>query len=39
SRHLVVPIMSQPYDPRLNFVNPFESRPRRFGRQRVPTER
>jgi len=32
SRHMVVPIMSQPYDPRLNFVNPFETRPRRLRR-------
>ncbi len=39
SRHLVVPVMSQPSDPRLNFVNPFESRPRRLGRLNVPTER
>jgi prepilin-type N-terminal cleavage/methylation domain-containing protein len=39
SRHLVVPIMSEPYDPRLNFVNPFESRPRRLRRLNVPTAR
>jgi general secretion pathway protein J len=39
SRHLVVPIMSQPYDPRLNFVNPFESRPRRLRRQDAQMER
>jgi general secretion pathway protein J len=39
SRHLVVPIMSQAYDPRLNFVNPFESRPASVGRRRVPMER
>lgn len=39
SRHLVVPIMSQPYDPRLNFVNPFESRPRRMRGQNVLPER
>lgn len=39
SRHMVVPIMSQAYDPRLNFVNPFESRPRRLRRPNVPTER
>ncbi len=30
SRHLVVPIMARPNDPRMNFVNPFDSRPRRF---------
>jgi general secretion pathway protein J len=27
SRHLVVPIMAKPYDPRVTFVNPFENRP------------
>ncbi len=30
SRHLVIPIMARPNDPRMNFVNPFDSRPRRF---------
>jgi prepilin-type N-terminal cleavage/methylation domain-containing protein len=30
NRHLVIPIVAKPYDPRLAFVNPFESRPRRF---------
>jgi len=39
SRHLVVPVMSQAYDPRLNFVNPFESRPAAVGRRRAPMER
>jgi len=32
SRHLVVPIMAKPYDPRLRFVNPFEQRRRRIRR-------
>lgn len=31
SRHMVVPIMAKPYDPRLNFVNPFETRGRRMS--------
>ncbi len=31
SRHLVVPILARPNDPRPNFVNPFDSRPRRFA--------
>jgi len=31
SRQIVVPIMAMPFDPRLNFVNPFESRPQRLG--------
>ncbi|NWG13159.1 MAG: hypothetical protein HXY20_06455 [Acidobacteria bacterium] len=31
SRHLVVPIMARPNDPSMNFVNPFDTRPRRFG--------
>ncbi len=31
SRHLVVPIMAKPNDPRLNFVNPFDNRTRRLG--------
>ncbi len=31
SRQIVVPIMSKPSDPRLGFVNPFESRPQRLG--------
>ncbi len=29
SRHMVVPIQAKPYDTRLMFVNPFETRPRR----------
>ena len=28
SRHLVVPIVAKPFDPRLRFVNPLEARPR-----------
>jgi hypothetical protein len=32
SRHLVVPVMAKPYDPRLRFVNPFEERRRRIRR-------
>ncbi len=31
SRQIVVPIMAKVSDPRLNFVNPFESRPQRLG--------
>ncbi|HYK89571.1 MAG TPA: prepilin-type N-terminal cleavage/methylation domain-containing protein [Acidobacteriota bacterium] len=31
SRQIVVPIMAKPSDPRLTFVNPFESRPPRLG--------
>jgi prepilin-type N-terminal cleavage/methylation domain-containing protein len=31
SRQIVVPLMSKPYDPRMNFINPFESRPRRLS--------
>ncbi len=30
SRHMVVPILAKSYDPRLMFVNPFDSRPRRY---------
>jgi hypothetical protein len=30
SRHLVVPVMAKPYDPRLRFANPFEQRRRRI---------
>lgn len=30
NRRLVVPIQVRPYDPRLNFVNPFDSRQRRL---------
>ncbi len=30
SRHLVVPILSKPHDPRLGFVNPLERRPIRL---------
>lgn len=30
-RHMVVPIMAKPYDPRTLFINPFESRPRRYS--------
>ncbi len=30
SRQMVIPILAKPYDPRLNFVNPFDSRPRRL---------
>jgi len=33
SRHLVIPIMAKPYDPRLSFANPFDPRPRRLGQQ------
>lgn len=29
SRHMVVPILATPIDPRLSFVNPLDSRPRR----------
>ncbi len=28
NRHMVVPIIAKPYDPRLNFVNPFDNRAR-----------
>lgn len=31
SRQIVVPIMAKPYDPRLSFVSPFESRPQRLN--------
>jgi prepilin-type N-terminal cleavage/methylation domain-containing protein len=31
SRQIVVPVMAKPYDPRLNFVSPFESRPQRLN--------
>jgi general secretion pathway protein J len=31
SRHMVVPIMARHADPRLAFVNPFDTRPRRFS--------
>jgi hypothetical protein len=30
SRHMVIPILARP-DPRPAFINPFESRPRRFS--------
>lgn len=26
SRHMVIPVLAKPYDPRLSFVNPFENR-------------
>jgi general secretion pathway protein J len=31
NRQVVIPILAKPYDQRLNFVNPFESRPRRLN--------
>jgi general secretion pathway protein J len=31
NRHMVVPIMARHVDPRLAFVNPFDTRPRRFS--------
>jgi general secretion pathway protein J len=31
NRHMVIPIMARHIDPRLRFVNPFDTRPRRFG--------
>ncbi len=31
NRQVVVPILAKPYDPRLNFVNPFDSRRRRLN--------
>jgi hypothetical protein len=31
NRHMVVPILAKPYDPRLAFSNPFDSRPRRYA--------
>ena len=33
SRHMVVPIIAKPYDPRLNFVNPFDNRVQRVTEQ------
>ncbi len=30
SRHLVIPVLAGPYNPNLQFVNPFENRPRRY---------
>jgi general secretion pathway protein J len=30
SRHMVIPVLTKPNDPRLNFINPFENRPSRF---------
>ena len=31
NRHMVIPVMARHIDPRLTFVNPFETRPRRFS--------
>ena len=33
NRHMVVPIIAKPYDPRLNFINPFDNRVRRVTEQ------
>ena len=31
NRQMVIPVLAEPYDPRLSFVNPFDPRPRRLN--------